>query len=144
MIQKLNWIELFFLDLMVDNILLYLKIHCLSLVFVSAFSNTDPMTNFDVGEYLSICYEIKELFWPLIRKFNFFSTFLSLDRKRIMSVLSTFNDTLLARRWCTTSFRSWFMCLLIHFNEELEYRWFLSSAKWCIDECFVKLLRLLI
>ena len=40
--------------------------------------------------------------------------------------------------------KSWFMYLLIYFRELLEYRRLVSSAKWCITEYWIALLRWLI
>ena len=54
------------------------------------------------------------------------------------------SEILFAQSQCKISFKSWFKYLFICFRELLEYRRLVSSAKWCITECWITLLRSLI
>ena len=74
------------------------------------------------------------IFYPLIRKLVFFVIFFLFGKKITISVLSTFREILFTGSQCTISSKSWCTNLFICFREMLEYRWLVSSEKWCIIE----------
>ena len=86
------------------------------------------------------CFEIY-ICWSLILKFSFFVTSFPFGRNMIISVLSTLSDIPLALKlvsyyWLALN-RDLYM--FIFFIELVEYKRFMSSAKWCISECWITL-----
>ena len=85
------------------------------------------------------CFEIY-ICWPLILNFSFFVIFFPFGQNMIIWVLSTLTDILLVLSQWAIRFKSWFIYLFIFFIELREYKRFVSSAKWCIFECWITLL----
>ena len=127
---------------------LYLSLERRSFALLSFFSAClCVLTVSDV--HLTLGLDIWFVFWVLsfghLFKSSYFLLFaFFLVEKLLFLFYPHSSEILFAQSQCKISFKSWFMYLFICFRELLEYRRLVSSAKWCITECWITLLRSLI